>query len=234
MQRDCRYPDIGFPAGSVFTAPRYRNGLGGTRARPTDIVRVRRENFGGCHLTSGSAERIPGRWSGGRQRTSKDMGNHHSTYILIAPGFDLVQVAMWTAHIRAQGCRVVIVGLTPGLLRSTNGVHWVPDLELDQVLGDPPGLVLMPGGGACAAALARDPRVMRFLGAVRAGRGNVAGAVEVGAFLADQKVVIVPAMDDGGQGLLDQLIAYKGDEGRGRSLLIPGVEVEAPVVTGGA
>ena len=162
------------------------------------------------------------------------MNEHSPTYILIAPGFDLVQVAMWTAHIRSRGHRVAIVGLTPGMLRSTNGVHWVPDLELDQVFGDPPGLVLMPGGGGCAAALARDPRVMRLLGEVRTGRGRVAGDREVGTFLAGKQVMVVPSMEEGGAALLDHLIAYKGDEGRGRSLPIQGGEVEAPVVNRGA
>ena len=238
MQRDCRYPEDGFPAGPVFTAPRIRNGSGGTRACLTDFVRVRWENLGvAAWWLSDPVEYQPGhqvtRLPGG-PITDNNMNPHHATYILIAPGFDLVQVALWTGHIRARGCRVAIVGLTPGELRSTNGVRWVPDLELDQVLGDLPGLVLIPGGGGCAAALARDPRVVHFLGAVRAGRGRVAGAREVEGVLSDQQVVVVPSMDAGGEGLLDHLIAYKGDEGRGRCLPSPGGEVGAPVVTQGA
>jgi putative intracellular protease/amidase len=162
------------------------------------------------------------------------MSQKDSTYILIAPGFDLVQVAMWTAHIRSRGCRVAIVGLTPGVQRSTNGVHWVPDLDLDQVQGDHPGLVLLPGGGGCAAALARDPRVLHFLGNVRESFGHVAGAREVRAVLADQQLTVVPSMDREGPRLLDNLIAYQGDEGRGRCLPVPGGEVEAPGMIGGS
>ncbi|HUF38831.1 MAG TPA: DJ-1/PfpI family protein [Anaerolineales bacterium] len=143
------------------------------------------------------------------------MLDRNFTVILIAPGFDLEQVAVWTVCLRRAGCPVALVGLTSGPQRSSAGVRLVPDADLDRPPGRKPGLVLLPGGREYAAALARDPRALRYLRAVLGANGRIGGERELEAALPELRFALVPPLPTDWRIVLDGLEEIRGRPGEG-------------------
>jgi len=144
------------------------------------------------------------------------------TVILIAPGFDLEQVAVWTTQLRKAGCPVSLVGLTSGPQRSSHGVRLIPDADLDRVPKREPGLLLLPGGKEYAAALRRDPRVLRYMLAVLRSDGRIGGDRELEAAIPEVAMTIVRPLPTDRQAVLEDLDAIRRKPGEGIGFLNQG------------
>ena len=151
------------------------------------------------------------------------MADRNFTVILIAPGFDLEQVAIWTACLRKAGCPVSLVGLTSGPQRSSSGVRLLPDAELEQAGGGKPGLLLLTSGKEYAAALRRDPRVQRYLLAVLGSDGRIGGDRELEAAIPEVQMRVVRPLATDRPAVLDDLDEIRGSQGRGRDFPSTGV-----------
>jgi hypothetical protein len=150
------------------------------------------------------------------------MADRNSTVILIAPGFDLERVAVWTSCLRKAGCPVSLVGLTSGPQRSSFGVRLIPDADLDRAPEGEPGLLLLPGGKEYAAALRRDPRALRYMLAVLRSDGRIGGDRELEAALPEVTMVIVRPLPADGGAVLEDLYEIRGSQGRGAGFLSTG------------
>jgi putative intracellular protease/amidase len=138
------------------------------------------------------------------------MVDRNSTVILIAPGFDLERVAVWTTYLRKAGCPVSLVGLTSGPQRSSHGVRLIPDADLDRVPEGEPGLLLLPGGREYAAALRRDPRALRYMLAVLRSNGRIGGARELENAIPEVAMMIVRPLPTDRQAVLENLEEIRG------------------------
>lgn len=96
--------------------------------------------------------------------------------VLIATGFDELEVAGCLHPLREAGLRVALVGLTSGIIFGQHGLRVLPDVTLGQFHAAqwPPRLLVIPGGSGHAAALVADPRVHQLLQATLARQGQVA------------------------------------------------------------
>jgi hypothetical protein len=144
------------------------------------------------------------------------MADRNFTVILIAPGFDLEQVAVWTTQLRKSGRPVSLVGLTGGPQRSSNGVRLIPDTDLDSAPAADPGLLLLPGGKAYAAALRRDPRALQYMHAVLHSDGRIGGDRELEAVIPEVEMAVLEPLQTDVQAVLADLDAIRGSQGRGR------------------
>jgi hypothetical protein len=145
---------------------------------------------------------------------SMTMIDRNFTVILIAPGFDLEQVAVWTTYLRKAGCPVSLVGLTSGPQRSSHGVRLIPDTDLDQAPEREPGLLLLPGGKEYAAALRRDPRVLRYMLALLRSDGRIGGDQALEAAIPEVAMTVVRPLPTDRQAVLDDLDVIR-QEARG-------------------
>jgi hypothetical protein len=156
------------------------------------------------------------------------MAERNFTVILIAPGFDLEQVAVWTTQLRKTGSPVALVGLTSGPQRSSNGVRLIPDTDLDRVPVADPGLLLLPGGLEYAAALRRDPRALRYMLAVLRSDGHIGGDRELEAAIPEVVVTPVRPLPTDRHAILADLDAIRGIQGRGRVFPNLGIGADEP------
>jgi putative intracellular protease/amidase len=97
--------------------------------------------------------------------------------ILIADQFAEVTVIACLTALRERGLRVLLVGVTPGLVRGCQGVMVQPDATLGQLAQYAQiqsRLFILSGGARCAVHLLTDPRVHRLIEVVWQAGGGVA------------------------------------------------------------
>ncbi|CAG1771166.1 protein deglycase [uncultured bacterium] len=86
-----------------------------------------------------------------------------SVLVPLATGCEEIEAVTVVDLLRRAGIKVVTAGLTPGPVHASRGVVLVPDALLDDVLGQPFDMVVLPGGMPGSAHLRDDPRVMALL-----------------------------------------------------------------------
>lgn len=93
-------------------------------------------------------------------------------YILCATGYAEESVQRATSFLRANGFRVVFLGLKSGPIFSAEGASLTPTVLLSHFIGEDtklplPDTLLVAGGTACGQQLLADPRVHRLIQMMR-------------------------------------------------------------------
>jgi len=81
----------------------------------------------------------------------------------LADGCEELEAVTIIDLLRRAGIEVVVAGLRDGPVRASRGVMLLPDVPLDQVLGDEFDMLVLPGGLPGADHLDQDPRIHRLL-----------------------------------------------------------------------
>jgi len=140
--------------------------------------------------------------------------------IPLADGCEELEAVTLIDLLRRAGITVVTAGLRTGPVTASRGVQLIPDTTLDAVLAESFDLLLLPGGGKGAAALAADARMIALL-KQQAAAGRYSAAI----CAAPQALAAA--------GLLDHKRATSFP-GSLENLRIPGLQyVEEPVVQDG-
>jgi putative intracellular protease/amidase len=84
-------------------------------------------------------------------------------YVIVADGFEEMDVSAVTCTLRGLGLPVAVVGLTAGPVRGAYGLSLVPDCTLGEVVMDSPRAAVLPGGILAARRFSAEPRVHALL-----------------------------------------------------------------------
>ncbi len=114
--------------------------------------------------------------------------------LLLADGFDEVQVTTLISGLRGAGLPLTTVGLKRRGIRGMHGVVIVPDTSLSEVLRSLPsvGVLIIPGGEAAIAAWRADPRFEDLVEGVERRGGRVAVVPEAASLLEGTRVTALP------------------------------------------
>lgn len=93
--------------------------------------------------------------------------------ILLARGFEEIEVSTVTRALRRSGWPVAVVGLRAGAVQGAYGLSLAPDCLLSEVEIEQPRAVVLPGGVQGTRRFAADPRVHRLVRRVIEQRGYV-------------------------------------------------------------
>lgn len=119
--------------------------------------------------------------------------SHSDVLLLIAPGFEEGPVTYCIENMRQAGLAILLIGLSPSLIRSQHGMAVRPDALLGQL---PPvmdhRLVIIPGGVQCASALLAEPRVHRLIEETVARGGYLAATMTAQEILS----TAIPRLND--------------------------------------
>jgi hypothetical protein len=121
-----------------------------------------------------------------------------------------------------SGSPVSLVGITTRPQRSSSGVRLVPDTDLDHAPEAEPGLLLLPGGKDYAIALARDPRVLRYLNAVLGAGGRIAADRVLETVFPDLPMAVIRPLPTDWRAVQEDLDDIRGSQGRGWGFLKTG------------
>lgn len=106
----------------------------------------------------------------GRGRQGKYIGRgimqrlkRGQVFVLLAPGFEEIDVSTVTSTLRHSGFAVALVSLASGPVRGAYGVSFAPDGTLSEVETEHAQAVVLPGGIQGARQLGSDPRVHTLL-----------------------------------------------------------------------
>ena len=94
-------------------------------------------------------------------------------FVLLARGFEEVDVSAVTRILRGCGFSVSVVGLTAGPVRGAYGLSLVADCALSEVDTELPQAAILPGGIQATRRFSAEPRVHALLRQVAEGRGYV-------------------------------------------------------------
>jgi 4-methyl-5(b-hydroxyethyl)-thiazole monophosphate biosynthesis len=94
-------------------------------------------------------------------------------FILLARGFEEVDVSAVTRILRGSGFSVSVVGLTAGPVRGAYGLFLVADCALSEVDNELPQAAILPGGIQATRRFSAEPRVLTLLRHVAGGQGYV-------------------------------------------------------------
>lgn len=94
-------------------------------------------------------------------------------FILLARGFEEVDVSAVTRILRGSGFSVSVVGLTAGAVRGAYGLSLVADCALSEVDMELPQAAILPGGVQATRRFSAEPRVHALLRQVADGNGYV-------------------------------------------------------------
>ena len=94
-------------------------------------------------------------------------------FVLLARGFEEVDVSAVTRILRGSGLSVAVVGLTAGPVRGAYGLSLVPDCALSEVDMELPQATILPGGVQATRRFSAEPRVHTLLRQVISQRGYV-------------------------------------------------------------
>ena len=94
-------------------------------------------------------------------------------FVLLARGFEEVDVSAVTRVLRGSGLSVSVVGLTAGPVRGAYGLSLVADCGLSEVDTELPQAAILPGGIQATRRFSAEPRVHTLLRRVTEGRGYV-------------------------------------------------------------
>jgi 4-methyl-5(b-hydroxyethyl)-thiazole monophosphate biosynthesis len=81
----------------------------------------------------------------------------------LAQGCEELEAVTVIDLLRRAGVEVVTAGLDAAPVTGSRGVRLIPDTSLEQVLGEPFDMVVLPGGQPGADHLRDDPRIGRLL-----------------------------------------------------------------------
>jgi hypothetical protein len=113
---------------------------------------------------------------------AKDVNQKRCALVVIADGFEEMEVTVFISILRQAGLCVKSVGLTSGLVGSAHGVWLMPDLtliDLDRLTNITSiSAVILPDGRQSMSRLETDPRVHRLLRQVVAQQGQIATSRE--------------------------------------------------------
>ena len=84
-------------------------------------------------------------------------------YVMVADGFEEMDVSAVTCTLRGLGLPVAVVGLTTGPVRGAYGLSLMPDCTLGEVAMDSPRAAVLPGGILAARRFSAEPRVHALL-----------------------------------------------------------------------
>jgi putative intracellular protease/amidase len=93
--------------------------------------------------------------------------------VLLAHGFEEVDVSAVTRILRGSGLSVSVVGLTAGPVRGAYGLSLVADCALSELDMELPQAAILPGGVQATRRFSAEPRVHTLLRQVAKGRGYV-------------------------------------------------------------
>lgn len=93
------------------------------------------------------------------------MAGEETVFVLWGEGCDEALAVAWVSHLRAEGRRVYLVGVSGRRVRGRYGVSLHPDVGLDRALEliGRAGLVIVPCQIEAIEALRRDPRLDELL-----------------------------------------------------------------------
>jgi 4-methyl-5(b-hydroxyethyl)-thiazole monophosphate biosynthesis len=94
-------------------------------------------------------------------------------FVLVARGFEEIDVSTVTRTLRRSGLSVAVVGLTAGPVQGAYGLSLAPDRALSEAAMQVPKAVVLPGGVQGTRRFTADPRVHRLLRRVIERRGYV-------------------------------------------------------------
>ncbi len=94
-------------------------------------------------------------------------------FVLLARGFEEIDVSTVTRTLRRSGSSVAVVGLTAGPVQGAYGLSLAPDWALSEAAMQVPKAVVLPGGVQGTRRFTADPRVHRLLRRVIEQRGYV-------------------------------------------------------------
>lgn len=94
-------------------------------------------------------------------------------FVLLARGFEEVDVSAVIRILRGSGLSVAVVGLTAGPVRGAYGLSLMPDCALSEVDMELPQAAVLPGGVQATRRFSAEPRVHTLLRQVANQRGYV-------------------------------------------------------------
>lgn len=94
-------------------------------------------------------------------------------FVLLADGFEEMDVSAVTCTLRGMGLPVAVVGLTAGPVRGAYGLSMLPDYTLSEVAAELPQAAVLPGGVLAARRFSAEPRVHALLRKVADHNGYV-------------------------------------------------------------
>jgi 4-methyl-5(b-hydroxyethyl)-thiazole monophosphate biosynthesis len=94
-------------------------------------------------------------------------------FVLLAHGFEEIDVAAVTRILRGSGLSVSVVGLTAGPVRGAYGLSLVTDCALSEVDTELAQAAILPGGIQATRRFSAEPRVHTLLRQVAEERGYV-------------------------------------------------------------
>ena len=83
--------------------------------------------------------------------------------IPLAEGCEELEAVTIIDLLRRAGIEVVVAGLQDGPVTASRGTVLLPDIPLDDVVGDEFDMLVLPGGMPGAEHLDRDPRIHRLI-----------------------------------------------------------------------
>jgi 4-methyl-5(b-hydroxyethyl)-thiazole monophosphate biosynthesis len=98
-------------------------------------------------------------------------GKTGQIFILLAPGFEEMDVTTIAGTLRRAGFPVALVGLAAGPIRGAYGLLIAPDKALSEVEADRPRAIVLPGGIQGTRLLNSEPRVHALLRQAAEGDG---------------------------------------------------------------
>ncbi len=94
--------------------------------------------------------------------------------LLLADGFDEVNVVSLAKEFRLNGLPVQLVGLKADACSSNHGLQLLPDATIESLNDLSIGMVILPAGRDAAFRLRSDPRIRRLLQAAMADKKPIA------------------------------------------------------------
>lgn len=111
----------------------------------------------------------------------------------LAEGFEDLEAITITDLLRRAQIEVITAGLKPGPVRGSRGTIVVPDMSLDEALGNKFDMIVLPGGQPGATNLEKDSRIRKLLQEMSANNKVTA------AICAAPKVLATAGLLDGKQ-----------------------------------
>ncbi len=152
-----------------------------------------------------------------------NLRRYRKIIILLANGFDEVQMVSITTILRQAGFPVIVVGMTAKAVLGEHGIALEPDCSLDDALEDIAQILILPGGMRGVRTLNADPRVHKLLCEVINHGGYIAAMREAYIVLRDSGALEITRKMD------DVLPVYDLDNGEN---LADRVWLEGPLVFG--
>ena len=124
--------------------------------------------------------------------------------VLAAEGVEDLEYYVTMMRLQEEGVAVDTVALSMGTFRGKNGLEVVPDTTVEQAVGIPYDVVVLPGGWA-PDKLRRSPQVLEIIRS-RYAAGAVIGAICHGPWLLASADLVRGRRATGSLGIKDDLV----------------------------